>query len=1161
MLLGDAVRANVIPGDAIHVYCGHTRWSPAVTEVVRQWWGRDPGFTLEMLSLSSLGTLWFRGGLVRKVVTGYSGDVFPNFTPNPVFSEAYLSGAVEVEHWSFLAFALRYEAAARGLPVAATRSLLGSSMETNPGVEVFRTAGGDEVALLEAHAPDVALVHGAVADAEGNVALHPPLLEGVWGALAARRGVIATVERIVPDIRPWSNLVVIPSHRTLSVSECPFGAHPGGLYGRFTPAEPYAEDLDFWTDARGATRGDDLDGWIRRWVLDLPDHAAYLEQLGAPRLATLSDRARADSWRDDEAANPPDLTAPVNAWERAAVHGARVLAAATAGLPVAIAAAALPFLVVGVWFAWPAVRELVLTPPEDLRPRAAASLPAAKPSTVGSLGSLLVVGAAGVAAFFVAGLGFKGVLVAAATLAGGAALIVVRDRSSFGMFAATVSLTFVLHKSFSAQFTTVSGGAISVFITTFDAMLLVLIGLWIAEGTFLSDLRVGMRRKVMWTPLIGALFLLPSMLATTTPLLAVAELTRMGWMYLLFVYMAVRVRTRRQVGMVLAGLGAFAAIEVAVILMQWKTGGVLGLEFLGVPKELGERVTDTASIGRPFGTIIHPVFMGAVMSAIGLVALSFALGRRNGLARTAAWLTLAGSMGAMYISHTRAALVAFVAVAAWVVWGSWRRGEVTTKQLKGVALVALACFVVALPALIPKFEENFGTGHFYEEINSRQQLNVIGVHMWADHPFVGVGLNNFEQVMGPYQQQGIIFFNNPVHNLYLLFLAETGLVGFVGFLVAGIGAVLPAFRLCRARDPFLRSVGRGVAAAAIFFAVEELLGFSLRQDIPLALFWLLAGLSIACLNIAEREGVEFGPPSPITRRSRVKAPVPTRGPQPNRSLTGSTPRVARGLLRATLLPAAVVTLLGAASLPPSAAAEPATLRVVFSATDRATGQSGIYVAGPDRQALRITPADGRVYSWPQFAFGDTKIVYTVRSGQPGSPESIYVADSDGSAPVLVRAFSYRVAQPKVAPDGSALIFTAQPPWYPQVGIFRLDLRSGEVTNLSALSSPASGTDSDPRYGQDGRAIVFAQTSKPNTQIALMGADGTGRRALTDDAHSNVDPDISPDGREIVYSSYQGQGSARSEGGDLAIRPADWKIVSQAARPWAPTRALTVKVKK
>ena len=69
-----------------------------------------------MPSLSSLGTLFFRGGLVRKVITGYSGDTFPNFTPNPIFGDAYRAGAVEVEHWSFLAFAQRLEAAARGLP-------------------------------------------------------------------------------------------------------------------------------------------------------------------------------------------------------------------------------------------------------------------------------------------------------------------------------------------------------------------------------------------------------------------------------------------------------------------------------------------------------------------------------------------------------------------------------------------------------------------------------------------------------------------------------------------------------------------------------------------------------------------------------------------------------------------------------------------------------------------------------------------------------------------------------------------------------------------------------------------------------------------------------------------------------------------------------------
>ena len=104
------------------------------------------------------------------------------------------------------------------------------------------------------------------------------------------------------------------------------GAHPGGFFGRFTDAEPYAEDLEFWSSVRHASRRDDFDEWIREWVLDPPDHAAYLDKLGPERITRLRDRARPDSWRDDQAAFPPDLDQPVNAWESAAVHGARLLA-------------------------------------------------------------------------------------------------------------------------------------------------------------------------------------------------------------------------------------------------------------------------------------------------------------------------------------------------------------------------------------------------------------------------------------------------------------------------------------------------------------------------------------------------------------------------------------------------------------------------------------------------------------------------------------------------------------------------------------------------------------------------------------------------------------------------------------------------------------------
>ena len=112
----DTAISLVQPGDAIHIVTNHSRWTAAARHLVRHWWGNDPEFTLVMLSLSSLGTLFFKGQLVKKVITGYSGDVFPNFSPNPWFGDAYLRGDVEVEHWSFLTFLQRLEAAARGLP-------------------------------------------------------------------------------------------------------------------------------------------------------------------------------------------------------------------------------------------------------------------------------------------------------------------------------------------------------------------------------------------------------------------------------------------------------------------------------------------------------------------------------------------------------------------------------------------------------------------------------------------------------------------------------------------------------------------------------------------------------------------------------------------------------------------------------------------------------------------------------------------------------------------------------------------------------------------------------------------------------------------------------------------------------------------------------------
>jgi acyl CoA:acetate/3-ketoacid CoA transferase alpha subunit/acyl CoA:acetate/3-ketoacid CoA transferase beta subunit len=320
--LEDAVARAVEPGDSVYVMMGHSRWTAAARELARQFWATDPGFTLVMTSLGALGAAFFRGGLLRKVVTAYSGNSFPTYTPNPVFRQAYESGEVEVEHWSILTLSQRLEAAARGLPAAVTGSVVGSSMAQNEAFAVVDSPYGP-LGLLEPLAPDVALVHAAAADPAGNLAFSEPLLDGVWGAWAARRGVVATVERVVDDVEGLGHRVRVPGHRVLAAVEAPYGAHPGGCYAPGLPVRSYGEDVAHWTAAAEAAAKDEFDVYVQDWVLGPKTHGDYLARVGTERLQWLEGRSDPMSWKADADAHPVVEDPTVTRWEQAASLGAR----------------------------------------------------------------------------------------------------------------------------------------------------------------------------------------------------------------------------------------------------------------------------------------------------------------------------------------------------------------------------------------------------------------------------------------------------------------------------------------------------------------------------------------------------------------------------------------------------------------------------------------------------------------------------------------------------------------------------------------------------------------------------------------------------------------------------------------------------------------------
>src|SRR5437588_1657605 len=332
MSLRDAVERFVQPGDTVHLGLTHTRGGVALWEILRQFHGRDPGFTLLGVQLSTPPSVLVHAGLANKLVTSWAGDSYFTPGPSPVYQRAWQAG-VEFEHWSILTYVQRLAAGARGLAWTTTRSLAGSSMTGDNRHAYHEWEPG--LGMVSALVPDVSVFHAPAADAAGNVVMTPPLMENVYGALAARRGAIVTVERVVDPsvVRDHSHLVRLPSSAVCAVVEAPLGGHPGGLStagltGELSDLEPYGDDYEFWVAIREAARDPaDLDRWIKEWVLDVASHDAYRALLGSERMDRLRRRGRADTWREElsEALGDVDLEAAASPVEMAVVAAARLL--------------------------------------------------------------------------------------------------------------------------------------------------------------------------------------------------------------------------------------------------------------------------------------------------------------------------------------------------------------------------------------------------------------------------------------------------------------------------------------------------------------------------------------------------------------------------------------------------------------------------------------------------------------------------------------------------------------------------------------------------------------------------------------------------------------------------------------------------------------------
>ncbi len=292
-------------GCTLHLCVTHSVPFGLTYALTRAFWGTVPRFELVTLGASVNVQVMMRDqGFLRKLITAYAGNVYPSPSPALVFQENYRTGNVPVENWSLLTLVQRLMAGALNLPFLPTNSLGLSGMETeNIGPSVARLIDPfeeKEQIVLSALVPDYALVHGWAADPSGNVLGRAPRTESNFGMLSARKGVIASVDRIVDYeyVQNHHEDLLVPSSRTIAVVHMPYGAHPSPCRG-YMPEWGYAEDEQFLLEFRKASRDMvDLDAWAKRWVLDI-DHEKYLSNLGEVRLKALVEAASPDAWRSD----------------------------------------------------------------------------------------------------------------------------------------------------------------------------------------------------------------------------------------------------------------------------------------------------------------------------------------------------------------------------------------------------------------------------------------------------------------------------------------------------------------------------------------------------------------------------------------------------------------------------------------------------------------------------------------------------------------------------------------------------------------------------------------------------------------------------------------------------------------------------------------------
>ncbi len=272
--LSDAISTYVQDGDTLYA-AGFTHLIPfaAGHEIIRQ---RKRDLVLARATPDLIYDQMVAAGCARKVIWSYMGN--PGVGSLRLVRGAVERGALEWEEYSHFGMITRLQAGASGLPFLPMNQVGVQDLEkANPLIKrIPDPYGGQDVIVVPALNPDVAIVHVQRADENGNAHLWGIIGEQKEAAFAAKK-VILTAEEIVDEsvIRSDPNRTMIPGLIVQAVCHVPYACHPSYAQGYYDRDNAFYIKWDHISSSEETVRS-----WLDEWVYGVKDRQAYWDKLG-----------------------------------------------------------------------------------------------------------------------------------------------------------------------------------------------------------------------------------------------------------------------------------------------------------------------------------------------------------------------------------------------------------------------------------------------------------------------------------------------------------------------------------------------------------------------------------------------------------------------------------------------------------------------------------------------------------------------------------------------------------------------------------------------------------------------------------------------------------------------------------------------------------------